>query len=125
MKNSTFDFTNFKNGVNLQKEQAASLSKSREKHSKEIEAEIRAVTNRTNTHKKSYYAPVSITNFHKEGKSTRSNSRTKTVSMKKVNFVKNASANLNVFRKIVNPINNVKIAAYKIRKKTQSKLQKF
>jgi hypothetical protein len=125
MKNSTFDFTNFKTSVNSQNEQAASRSKSREKHTKEIEAEIRAITNRTNTHKKSYYAPVSLSNFHKEGKSTRSNSRTKTVSMKKVNFVKNASANLNVFRKIVNPIINVKIAAYKTKQKKQSKLKKF
>jgi hypothetical protein len=111
--------------VNPQNEIAASGSKSLEKHMKEIEAEIRAVTNRTNTHKKSYYAPVSLTNFHKEGKSTRSNSRTKTVSVKKVNFVKNASANLNVFRKVVNPIVDINIAAYKAKQKTQNKLQKL
>jgi hypothetical protein len=101
MKNSTFDFTNFKTCVNAHKDRANSRSKSREKHSKEIDAEIRAITNRTSGHKKLYYVPVTVTNRPKEGKSTRSNSRTKTVSIKKVNFIKNASPNLNVFRKMV------------------------
>lgn len=39
--------------------------------------------------RKDYFVPVTVTNRAKEDKSSRSNSRTKTLSVKKVNFIKN------------------------------------
>mmetsp|Transcript_10779 Transcript_10779/g.9503 ORF Transcript_10779/g.9503 Transcript_10779/m.9503 type:complete len:243 (-) Transcript_10779:47-775(-) len=99
VKNSTFDFTNFQAAVN-KKDKISSKSKSKERQAKEVETEFREVTCKENGHKKSYYIPVTITNRVKDGKSTRSNSRTKTVSIKKVNFIKNASSNLNIHPKM-------------------------
>jgi hypothetical protein len=108
MKNSTFDFTNFKTHVSTQKERANSRSKSREKHCKidvspckDIESELKALMKSSKAAKKAYYIPVTAPHRLKEGKSSRSNSRTKTVAIKKVNFVKNGSQNLNIFPKMV------------------------
>lgn len=111
MKNSTFDFTNFKTHVSTQKERANSRSKSREKHCKidvspckDIESELKALMKSSKAAKKAYYIPVTAPHRLKEGKSSRSNSRTKTVAIKKVNFVKNGSQNLNIFPKMVSCI---------------------
>lgn len=87
--------------MNNKRDRKVTRSKSKEKQTKDIESEIKEITWRTNGHKKSYYIPVTVTNRQKEGKSTRSNSRTKTVSIKKVNFIKNVSSNLNIHPRMV------------------------
>lgn len=100
-KNSTFDFTNFQSCGNSKKKRAGSKSKSKERQFKDCDSEVKEITYRTNGHKKSYYIPVTATHRMKDGKSTRSNSRTKTVSIKKVKFIKNVSSNLNIYPKMV------------------------
>ena len=104
MKNSTFDFTNFKSQKSCPRERTASRSKSREKGykgderievtpAKDIDSEIAEIQRQSKRIKKSYYIPVSLPDRMKEQKGSRSNSRTKTVSISKIHFAKNSSQN--------------------------------
>ena len=97
-KNSTFDFTNL-NSVVAEKPHVDS--------SKPIgwTLDVDFITKSKERKKnQKYFIPVTMTNRVKEGKSTRSNSRTKTLSVKKVNFVKDSAQNFSSISKMVSCI---------------------
>lgn len=98
-KNSTFDFINFKAHVQRQKMRPISRSKSREKQRKgdekieispckNIDSEVNYITGNPKSIKKKYYIPANVSERASKSKGSRSNSKTKTVSIHKINFAK-------------------------------------
>lgn len=111
-KNSTFDFTNFKAHVQRQKMRPISRSKSREKQRKgdenievspfkDMQGEINYALIKPKQSKKTYSIPITVTDRGAKSKGSRSNSKTKTVSIHKINFAKDIHTALQAFPSMV------------------------